>query len=164
MSPGTFVAGEAASVAPVAGQYHRSTYLPPNGAANAAFLEALRLMLVHEHRDRSGRPVGLELAFATPRAWLEPGRRIVARRLPTSFGPLSFELGAEAGSVRALLELPRRGRARVLRLRVRLPAGRRIAAVTIDGAPFGRFDPASGTIELPPLGGRHELAARVVPG
>ena len=49
-------------------------YLPPNGAADAAFLETLRLMLVHETRDADGRPVGLRLAEATPRAWLAAGR------------------------------------------------------------------------------------------
>ncbi|MGZ8694432.1 MAG: hypothetical protein ACXWYS_03230, partial [Gaiellaceae bacterium] len=82
MTPGTFVAGEAASVASIAGQWHRSMYLPPNGAANAAFLETLRLMLVYEPLDRQARPLGLELAFATPRAWLAPGRRIAVHRLP----------------------------------------------------------------------------------
>src|SRR5262249_46639194 len=64
MNPGPFVAGEAASVAPVPGQPERSMSLPPNGAANAAFLETLRLLLVHETGD------GLELAYSTPRAWL----------------------------------------------------------------------------------------------
>jgi hypothetical protein len=67
MTPGTFVSGEAASVAPRAGEHLRSMYLPPNNASNAAFLETLRSLLVHEARDAEGAPVGLELAFATPR-------------------------------------------------------------------------------------------------
>jgi hypothetical protein len=50
MTTGTFISGEAASVAPLAGGYYRSMYLPPNAASNAAFLETLRLMLVHETR------------------------------------------------------------------------------------------------------------------
>jgi hypothetical protein len=157
MTPGTFASGEAASVAPIPGQYHRSMYLPPNSAANAAFLEALRLLLVHEPLDRSAQPHGLELAFATPRGWLAPGRRISVRRVPTSFGPLSFSVEAREADVRAVLDLPPRGRPQVS-LRLRLPAGRRIVHVSLDG----RRLPFSGeTIRLPRLAGRHELVARV---
>ena len=90
MTPGTFVAGEAASVAPLPGQRERAMYLPPNGAANAAFLETLRLLLVHETADR------LELAYSTPRAWLAPGRRIAVTNAPTRFGPVSFAIDAQA--------------------------------------------------------------------
>ena len=51
MTQGTFVSGESVGVAPLPGDHYRSTYLPPNGASNAAFLETLRLMLVHETTD-----------------------------------------------------------------------------------------------------------------
>ncbi len=117
MTPGTFVAGEAASVAPLHGQWYRSMYLPPNGAANASFLETLRLMLVHETAD------GLELAWSTPRAWLAPGKRIEVRDLPTSFGPVSFAIDAERVSV----DLPPRP-PRSVRLRLRMPG----ATKTLD--------------------------------
>src|SRR5262249_921729 len=43
MTEGTFVSGEGATIAPVAGEYYRSMYLPPNSTSNAAFLEYLRL-------------------------------------------------------------------------------------------------------------------------
>jgi hypothetical protein len=159
MTPGTFVAGEAASVAPIQGQTYRSMYLPPNSASNAAFLEALRLMLVHEPVDRFARPIGLELAYATPRAWLLPGRRIVVRRLPTSFGPLSFTLEAHEASVQISLDVPGRGRPRLLRLRLRLPGGKRIAGVSLDTRPLRQF--GAQTIRLPRLAGRHQLVVRV---
>ncbi len=84
MTDGTFVAGESASVTPLAGAYYRAMYLPPNSTSNAAFLETLRLMLVHE--TAAG---GLELAYATPRAWLAAGKRIAVNRAPTGFGPIS---------------------------------------------------------------------------
>ena len=42
MTPETYVSGEAASVTPLGGRYHRAMYLPPNGASNAAFLTTLR--------------------------------------------------------------------------------------------------------------------------
>ncbi len=135
MSPGTFVAGEAASVSPLRGDYFRSMYLPPNAASNASFLETLRLMLVHETRDRAGAPRGLELAYATPRAWLEPGKRIAVRNMPTSFGPLSYEIASAARDVQASIDVPAARRPVTLRLRLRLPAGRIISTVLVSGRP-----------------------------
>ena len=96
MTPGTFVAGEAASLTPIRDEYHRAMYLPPNGASNATFLGTLRLLLLHETIDSSGLPAGLELAHATPRAWLAPGKRIAVRAAPTSFGTLSYTLTVDA--------------------------------------------------------------------
>lgn len=113
MARGTFVAGEGATVFPLDGAYYRAMYLPPNATSNAAFLETLRLALVHET------PAGLELAFATPRAWLAPGKRIEVTDAPTSFGPLSYSLVARKGSVEVSIDVP--ARARTLRLRLRLP-------------------------------------------
>jgi hypothetical protein len=111
MTRGTFVSGEAASLTPLRGGY-RSMYLPPNATSNAAFLEKLRLTLVHVTT------AGLELAFATPRAWLAPGKRIAVRDAPTSFGRVSFTLVASAGNVAVTVDAPR---VRSLRLRLRLP-------------------------------------------
>lgn len=159
MTPGTFVSGESASIAPLAGSHshYRSMYLPPNGASNATFLETLRLMLVHETTDRNGAPRGLELAYATPRAWLLPGRGIEVRAMPTSFGRLSFSIESGVGSAYVSLEVPDRAPLRTLRLRLRLPRGNRISSVSIDGRIFRRFDPETGTIDLPPRAGSIEL-------
>ncbi len=157
MTPGTFVAGEGASIAPLRGGHYRSMYLPPNGGSNAAFLETLRLMLVHETTDRRGAPRGLELAYATPRAWLEPGKRIEVRALPTSFGRVSFTIDATDVSAQVLLTVPDREPLRSLRLRLRLPRGKAIASILLDGVPFSRFDAASGTIDLPTRPGPLEL-------
>jgi hypothetical protein len=162
MTERTFVAGEGATVAPLRAEAYRSMYLPPNGAANASFLETLRLTLVHETLDSNGAPRGLELAYATPRAWLAPGKRIDVRRLPTSFGALSFTLRSTAREIRASIEVPDRSPLRALALRLRLPHGTRIAAVTLGGRPYRRFDRRSGTITLPVAPGPLELVARSV--
>jgi hypothetical protein len=162
MSPGTFVAGEAASVAPLAGELYRSMYLPPNGASNASFLETLRLLLVHETRDRAGRPRGLELAFATPRAWLEPGKRIVVEDTPTSFGPLSFSITSLSHTVRASVEVPARSRPEMLRLRLRLPRGSVISDVTLAGRAYRRVERDGQTIDLSGLAGDIGLSIRIV--
>jgi hypothetical protein len=149
MTPGTFVAGEAASVAPLEGRLNRSMYLPPNSGANAGFLETLRLMLVHET------PTGLELAFATPRAWLRPGKRIAVEGAPTAFGRVSFELRSTPGLVRIAVDIPER--ARSVRLRLRLPGPGGITSVSA-----GRLV-SSDTIDLSGKTGRFEFVARRTP-
>lgn len=158
MTENTFVSGEGATIAPVRNRYYRSMYRPPNSANNAFFLETLRLTLVHETTDAAGSPSGLELAYATPRPWLEPGKRIEVRRLQTSFGPLSYTLDAGASAVRVGLDVPP-GLTGPLRLRVRLPAGQVLGEVTLAGVPFERFaDPE--TLDLTGLRGHLELVVR----
>jgi hypothetical protein len=161
MTENTFVSGEAASVAPLLDGFHRAMYLPPNGASNAAFLETLRSMLVHERLGRNGVATGLELAFATPRPWLRPGKSIAVERLPTSFGPVAFRLEARASAVHATVDVPSRARPRSLRLRVRLPRGHRVTNVTVDGRRLDRVDVASGTIDLSGRSGRLQVVVGV---
>ena len=160
MTPGTFVSGEAATVAPLRGSAFRSMYLPPNAASNSAFLETLRLMLVHETTDRKGRPMGLELAFATPRGWLAPGKSVAVRAAPTSFGPLSYEIDAGETGINATLDVPSRHPPRVLRLRLRVPAGHRVVAVRVNGL-RRKFDPRTATVNLSGLRGTVSLVAAV---
>ena len=149
MTPRTFVAGEAASVAPLRGLRDRAMYLPPNSVSNDAFLETLRLLLVQEGAG------GVRLAYATPRAWLRPGAAIEALRVPTRFGPVSVTLEAAAHAVRVHLEAPAR-RPRSLMLRLRLPGGRRIRSVQ----PARRFDARTGTIDLSGTRGSLDLIVR----
>ena len=159
MTAGTHVAGEAATVAPTRGEYHRKMFLPPNSGSNSAFLETLRLLLVHE-REEGGVPVGLELAFATPRAWLAPGRQSQVTDAPTSFGRLSFTLTASADGVSATLDVPRSGALRTLKLRLRVPRGRRLRSVLVEGTAYRRFDSRTGTIDLTGRAGGISLEAR----
>jgi hypothetical protein len=132
MTAGTFVSGEAASITPLPGTRYRAMYLPPNGASNAAFLETLRVMLVHETSD------GLELAFSTPRAWLRPGQRIAVTDAPTSFGQVSFSIEASSSSAHVTVDVPDRRPLRSVRVRLRFPGGTR-------------------TIEVPTAPGEHQL-------
>jgi len=157
MTPGTFVAGEAVSIAPLPGDYYRSTYLPPNGASNASFLETLRLMLVHETRAPDGTPRGLQLTHATPRAWLESGKQIVVREAPTSFGLVSFSIASGADVIRVSIDIPRRSKPRSVGLRLRLPRGQRIARILLRGRPYRRFHPETETIDLSRQAGRVDL-------
>jgi hypothetical protein len=157
-TPGTFVSGESVSVAPLGGQLYRSTYLPPNGASNATFLETLRSLVVHERTDRRGVPRGLELAFATPRSWLAPGRRIEVRRMATSFGRLSYTVERTGPKVHATIVVPGREPLRGLWLRFRLPGGKRVVRIDVDGVPFrGRL--VGDTVRLPTTPGELEVTA-----
>jgi hypothetical protein len=147
MTPGTFVAGEAASVAPVDGLRDRAMYLPPNATANDSFLETLRLMLVQDPAT------GLRLGFATPRAWLGAGKRIAVTAAPSRFGRVSYTLEASAQEVRVHLDAPP---ARSLLLRLRLPDGRHMTSVT----PRRPFDRATGTIDLSGASGSLDFLVR----
>ncbi len=160
MTPGTFVSGEAATVAPLRGAVYRSMYLPPNTASNSAFLETLALMLVHETTGSSGAPVGLELAYSTPRPWLGLGKSIAVHEAPTSFGPVSYELHAGKGRIEGTVEIPSRRPPRTVRLRLRLPHGERLAAVRVDGR-RRQVDRRTGTIDLSGLRGTLEVVALV---
>ena len=160
MTPGTYVSGEAATVAPVRGEPYRKMFLPPNSGSNAAFLETLRLMLVHEVDDSNGAAHGLELAFATPRSWLRPGRTIAVHNAPTSFGRLSYTLTATSDSLHASLDAPLSADLRTLKLRLRLPGGRHLSRVLVGGRSYGRFDRHTGTIDLTGLPSNLELDAR----
>ena len=157
MTTNTFVSGEGSTIGPVDGEYYRSMFRPPNAANNAFFLETLRLMLAHETRLADGTPDGLELAYATPRRWLLPGKRIVVQGMRTSFGALSYSLLARKSAVLVRVTVPKRVAPQTLRLRVRLPLGRQITAVALGGRKFDRYEARSGTLDLSGLKGRLTL-------
>jgi hypothetical protein len=148
MTPGTYVSGETATITPTGGRVDRSMYLPPNSVANAAFLETLRLTLIHQLTRSDGTPDGLELAYATPRSWLAPGRTITVHNAPTSFGRLSYSITAQAQRVRVTLLVPPGSNLHILRLRLRLPGGQPITHVELNGTPCRRGDRATDTIDL----------------
>ena len=156
MTPETFVAGEGSTIAPAPGEYYRFMHRPPNSGNNAFFLEALRLTLVNETTDANDVPRGLELAFATPRAWLRSGR-IAVNRAPTSFGQLSYSIDAREPAIRVRVNVPKRNPPETLRLRLRLPDGERITGVELGGHAFHGFEPGNETIDLSGLRGRLDL-------
>jgi hypothetical protein len=156
MTSGTYVSGEAVSVLPVNGAFHRTMFMPPNSGANASYLETLRQLLIHERRGPRGSPAGLDLAFATPRAWLADGRSIHVRGAPTSFGKVSYSLERTGSVIEAALVIPAHAHAR---LRLRVPAGQHIARVVAGGAVL-TVDHA-GTVDLGARHGAVELRATI---
>ena len=156
MTPETFVAGEGSTIAPAPGEYYRFMHRPPNSGNNAFFLEALRLTLVNETTDANDVPRGLELAFATPRAWLRSGR-IAVNRAPTSFGQLSYSIDAREPAIRVRVNVPKRNPPETLRLRLRLPDGERITGVGARRPRLPRPRAGQETIDLSGLRGRLDL-------
>jgi hypothetical protein len=151
MTDGTYISGEAVSVLPVKGTYDRAMFMPPNSGANASYLGTLREFLVHERRGPLGAPVGLDLAFSTPRAWLADGKQIDVRSAPTSFGKVSYTLERSGSTITGKLVIPY---GPATRLRLRLPSGERLGPVLV-GATAVTAD-RSGTIDL---GSRHGTVA-----
>jgi hypothetical protein len=147
MTRGTYVSGEAVSLIPIGGAYERAMFMPPNTGANASFLGTVRELLVHERLGARGAPAGVDLAFATPTAWLADGKKIEVRGAPTSLGKVSYVLVRRGSTITGRLVLPPQCRCR---LRLRVPPGTRVASATV-GATRLRVRPG-GTIDL---GTRH---------
>ncbi len=115
----------------------------------ACFLERLRMMLVEEDGG------SLWLARATPRAWLEDGKRITVQNAPTHFGDVSYEINSalKDGRIDATVNLPSRQSPRDVLLELRHPDSAPIVGVTVDGKKWVKFDAAAGTIHLSGLAG-----------
>jgi hypothetical protein len=78
--------------------------------------------------------------------------------LPTSFGPLSYTIVASTRRIGVTVDEPSRSRPHAIALRLRVPAGFRLGAVTVEGRPAA-VDRATGTIRLPVTGDLVEISA-----
>ena len=99
------------------------------------------------------------LAKATPRSWLESGKAIAVTGAPTRFGRLGFKLSSSLNADRVTGEvmLPSAFHASV-KLRCRVPGGRKISSVELNGQTWQQFNSEEETITLPPhLSGRQIL-------
>lgn len=124
----------------------------------SCFLERFRQLLVMEAGDT------LWLARATPRAWLEHGRRIVVKHAPTHFGPLDYEIVSDVahGTITAKVTVPSRSPPRTVLLRLRHPQAAPLQSVAVDGRPWPEFDPAKEVIRLEGRQGALAVTARYV--
>jgi hypothetical protein len=128
----------------------------PNGNSTAHFMRNFRNLLVMEI-DQS-----LWLARATPRAWLEQGKRISVKNAPTHFGSVAYEIVSDAdhGKINATVEMPSRNAPTRVVLRLRHPKAAPIKAVTVNGHPSLDFDKDKETIVLKGLTGTVAVTAR----
>jgi hypothetical protein len=129
---------------------------PPS--TDGAWFELYRNLLIHERDDNV-----LALAQATPRAWLENGKRIEVRRAPTYYGPVSFtmESRADAGEITATIELPERKQLAALLVRFRHPQAKPIRSVSVNGQNWTDFDVEKEWVRIPrPAQHRYVVTSR----
>ena len=135
---------------------HGQYFGPPS--TDGAWFELYRNMLVHERDDET-----LLLAQATPRAWLQDGKKIELDRVPTYHGPLSLVIESRAlvGEIQADVRTPTARRPETLLVRLRHPDRKRIRSVTINGRPWQEFDPAREWVRIPnPTEARYVIVCR----
>ncbi|MHB1456917.1 MAG: hypothetical protein ACYC0V_08395 [Armatimonadota bacterium] len=127
---------------------------PDNGTAGW-FMENFRNMLVMEDGQ------SLWVARATPRAWLEQGKRIAIKDAPTCFGTLAYEIVSDVdnGKITATINIPNRNPLKSVIVRFRHPKSSPIKSVTVNGKPWKEFKPAKETIELKGLTGKAVVVA-----
>lgn len=122
---------------------------------NSVFLSNFRRMLVMEIGD------ALWLGRATPRVWLEQGKRIAVKNAPTYFGTVAYEIVSEVdhGKITANVELPSRNPPKSVVLRFRHPKSAPIRSVTVNGKDWTDFNKDKETIELKGLSGTATVTA-----
>ena len=98
---------------------------------------------------------------ATPRAWLDPGKKIRVERLQTRFGPTSFTLKAERDRITGEVELPTRYAPKVAKLRIRTRG--KLTSVKLNGQSVP-FDEPTGMVALPEDARRVTVQAAVARG
>lgn len=91
------------------------------------------------------------LAKGTPREWLKDGGVIAVSRAPVEGGRIGFRIESQLARdlLRVRIDLPRAGLGQPITLRLRVPDGRRIRAVTCEGRTWGRIDVGAETIAFP---------------
>lgn len=136
---------------------------PPNSTSNALFLQSLRYMLVLENDSQhDGVYDELHLLRGTPRAWLEDGKIIRLRNVPTYFGPVSLEVHSRIseGQIEANIRCPDRNPPDRITLTLRLPSGYMLESVEANGKPLEDFDADTGLVRLGVSTGSVEIRAK----
>jgi hypothetical protein len=129
------------------------------------FVESFRNLLVMEEycgeqgQIEQGR---LWLARATPRAWLEQGKKISVKNAPTYFGTVAYEIVSDVdnGKINATVEMPSRKAPKEVVLRFRHPKTAPIKGVTVNGEPWTSYGKDKETITLKGLTGTVAVTAQ----
>jgi hypothetical protein len=111
----------------------------------ARFVNRVRDMLVLEMENE------LWLAAGVPRRWLASQEGIRVDRVNSTFGPVAYSMhaGDRPGTVVAQVVPPHRPKPERIWLHVRLPDGRRIREVQLNGQPWTSFEPDRERVLIP---------------
>ena len=126
-----------------------------NGHALSYFMEQFRSLLVWEDGK------DLWLAKATPRHWLEQGKKISVKNAPTYFGQTGYEIVSDVdhGKIGATVDMPDRNAPKTVLIRFRHPKAMPMKSVTVNGNPWTDFDPLKEVIRLHDLKGAVKVEA-----
>jgi hypothetical protein len=140
-TPGTWISVESAAL-------DNSRYAPYATPSQLNIPVLTKWMLVFEDPNE---PV-LWLAKATPQQWLEPGKKIAVSGAPTRFGLVGFELRSDIakGKVFGSISLPPGPDNPTVNVRIRVPGGKKMQRVLVNGKPWKAFDPALDIVVLDP--------------
>jgi hypothetical protein len=135
------------------GSYSVCTY--PDTMSAGWFIENFRNLLMMEIGKT------LWIGRATPRVWLEQGKKITVRNAPTYFGDLAYEIvsNVDNNQITATIDIPDRNPAESIVVRFRHPKSAPIKSVTVNGKGWTKFDAAKETIHLKGLSGRITVTA-----
>ncbi|OHB82839.1 MAG: hypothetical protein A2V98_17220 [Planctomycetes bacterium RBG_16_64_12] len=127
---------------------------PDNGTAGW-FMENFRNLLVMEDGQ------SLWVARATPRVWLEQGKRVAVKNAPSYFGTLAYEIISDVdnGKITATVEIPSRNPPKSVVVRFRHPTAVPMKSVLVNGQAWTGFDKDKEVIELMGLTGKVAVAA-----
>ena len=118
----------------------------------------VRWMLVYEEPDEDVLHVGR----AVPRTWVGSGKEIRIDGAPTRWGRVSFSIRSSGDAVRARVVLASGAAPASLHVRMRVPAGRRLAEITVNGESARLVGKHGNTIVVTPGKQRSfEVAARM---
>ncbi|MHB0998418.1 MAG: hypothetical protein ACYC27_04150 [Armatimonadota bacterium] len=133
--------------------YDVCTY--PDTMSAGWFIENFRNLLMMEI-DKT-----LWIGRATPRVWLEQGKKITIKNAPTYFGELAFEIVSDVdnGKIMATIDIPDRNPAESIVVRFRHPKAAPIKSVIVNGKEWTEFDTAKETIQLQGLNGKVTVTA-----
>ena len=117
----------------------------PHTWASSLFVEWVRHMLLHEDGDT------LHLAAGIPRKWLASSEPVGMERAPSHFGPITYRLWMdETTLVRGEIRLDPRRKPGKLVIHVRLPGGRALREVVVNGQPHALFGRGEIVVADPP--------------
>lgn len=161
-TPNTFCSGEGDNIGVYPGITDRCSFGSWNNGNNATWLQNLRLLMLRESYNYStGDRENLYFTHATPREWLEQGKVIEFTNAPTIFGNASCRIVSDVdnGNVKIKVGIPTRDPIKGVFLKLRLPNGKKISAVTVDGGNHTKFNPSTEVIDLSNFSG--ELVVNV---
>jgi hypothetical protein len=112
-------------------------------------MENFRNLLVMEDGQ------SLWVARATPRIWLEQGKKVAIKNAPTYFGTLAYEIVSDVDNckITATVEIPSRKPPKSVVVRFRHPKAVPIKSVMVNGELWTGFNKAKELIELKGLTG-----------